>query len=462
MGTIEERAAIGDIAGCSQALDGISAEIPQTRTARKAIAFMSVSSSTVQSRPADAVVAAILQDPKTHVPPAPTPISDLVIGGHVVDIEDPLNLDDADIIVGGGPVCSTPQRPYDGWGGLAADLTMVSNIPGLGYADLSMLSNIPDFDEADMSMMSNYPAPDCAGAVPRTRRVQPDLYLGTLKRLVKKGIRQAHALVSVRNELPTPQEQYSTFQYILLHWTVLLGYPPESILNFTVLDFVNHQNNTFKIRKYMTDENRGFYVVIVPEIMHNILKYYFTVIRPLWLPKQSTATHVVTIPFHGCTGIPPYTECSSFFFINTLGNPIINVSQILAQYQTKQLRSRSKEDITISAIATVRAIREIYPEIDRQMSQMAQDPHALCDEATLAELCPLGTIHSGTDIPTKSALTKMLVEKAVLTLAEARAAALTYWGHIAYQRSVCRAADYLQRYHPTTKPKDEHVIMLYS
>jgi hypothetical protein len=220
-----------------------------------------------------------------------------------------------------------------------------------------------------------------------------------LMRLVKAAYKQTQSLVADNKENPSRREQLAVFQYIILHWTVLLGHPSESLKHFTLHDFINKddvpQCVRFRIRRNLNKPDGGYHVVTVTEWMYGTLVYYFSTIRNLWVANATPKA--INLPFSN------YTEWTTHFLLNSRGMSDINFSKAVARYQKKK-GTAEKEHIQ-------RAHVQSHPAVTAHLEQIMASHHLPqpCEFPTIEDIFPqTRRIHSGTKLPTESAIRKKL------------------------------------------------------
>jgi hypothetical protein len=227
-----------------------------------------------------------------------------------------------------------------------------------------------------------------------------------LERLVKSAYIQTQAIVAANKLDPALPEKLAIFQYIILHWTVLLGHSQASLKRFTVYDFVNgdtvREGWTFKVRHALNKPDEGTQDVTVSEWLYGVLGYYFSIIRPEWRMSATDNADSVDLPF------PEYSERTTHFLVNSRGNHDFNCSKAVARFQTKRGTAKQKEHIQ-------RADVQRNPGVIVQLTAImaAQDIPSPDDELVLLEgwFPVTKSIHPATKLPSEVAIRKKLQQR---------------------------------------------------
>jgi hypothetical protein len=223
----------------------------------------------------------------------------------------------------------------------------------------------------------------------------PEEIVKKIETIFRSAYRRTQILISANDpDHLTRQEQCSIFQFIILHWTILLRLPKKILQNFTLYDFVNMENRSFEIRRSLGKPALGSVSVAVSDWMYSVMLFYFTHIRMKWVSQNPNAADITTIlSFTG------YFEKSSFFFVNSCGNNNINFSKAVQRYQKRTPKN------AVNA-ATVRC----NPILSRAMDEMRAESRPRLDEMTIEEMFP-HTIGPNTVITTQKTMMKKLKQR---------------------------------------------------
>jgi hypothetical protein len=283
--------------------------------------------------------------------------------------------------------------------------------------------------------------------------------LEQMRTVIKSAKRNAEVIVEARKPHPTIHDQRALYQYIIIHCTVLLGMPRKAILNFTLYDFVNKEQDnaespvTFRIRKAL-QHPFGFHTVTMSASMYGILVYYFNFVRPEWLAKSKTANSAaVLLPFRD----PVYYERTAHFFVNSAGNHKINPAQTLQVLQKKLIVPAGVSGVPALTLANARKSHKSNPQMKTILEIGLRPDDIQSSEKTLAELYPI-SIDAETDLPTIGFLASKLQEKSLITETEATAKARTYWKYLWNLRINCRVKATIEQF-PREKPTLQEVTI---
>lgn len=95
--------------------------------------------------------------------------------------------------------------------------------------------------------------------------------------MVKSAYLKTRQIVTL-SKAPTAADFNSLFQYIVMHWLVVMEYPRDSLRNFTVSDYINKKELSVTVRKVLRDAKAGVFVLRFSTWFHTVLDFYFSTV----------------------------------------------------------------------------------------------------------------------------------------------------------------------------------------
>ncbi len=240
------------------------------------------------------------------------------------------------------------------------------------------------------------------------------------------AVRKTKHIMSRNQTTATKADEYAVFQYLVLHWTVVMGYPKESLLNFTVLDFVNQEDYTYKILNCLKYPVLGHWKLEFCDWFHAVLTYYFLSIRSKWLAKsgprvQAECSVMVEVFSH-----PLILERTNMFFVNGNGKVEIHIANVVALYQ-KKVDKKHKKNAELLTMTSASKALFLDTDIPVKVSQIIEDAKASHHDPFMADLFPL-EMHSRCLIPSKRFMTStQLHRQPCMDKVEARRLSNQHW-----------------------------------
>jgi hypothetical protein len=266
-----------------------------------------------------------------------------------------------------------------------------------------------------------------------------------VERLCKSAYIETAAIVGPNKQNPTRREQCSIFQYIITHWTVMLGNTAKSLKNFTLYDFANQgKDGSFRIRRYLATPDRGLYIVLVSAWMQTVLQYYVETIRPLWVSKETASADIyVVLPFEG------YTEPTALFLVNSHGGVNININKAVVRYQKKGGGAPPTHRLSRASISN-------YGYVVNRMSTIMAEQAILTNKQKpqIADLFPI-TMTAKTQIPSEKSMTRALM-RCGYEKPEATKESKRYYWKMTYRRMSIRVDEVIECFRHR-EPSDDDI-----